>query len=131
MNKTEVVEYWTAKAKDELDSARVMFDAGRYMYTGFMCHQSIEKIMKAYYIYLNDEMHPQTHSLHSLAVKTNLDGRLQPEQKDTLKKLDPLYIKTRYEDYKNDISSLLTNDYCGILLKETEELCLWIIGLMK
>ena len=131
MTQSEIVEFWISKAKEELVSARIMLDSGRYLYAGFMCHQSIEKAMKAYYIFLFDELHPHTHSLNSLAKKTNLTDKVQESHVKTLKKLDPLYIKARYEDYKSDISSLLTGDYCEILLKETEELCLWIAELMK
>ena len=131
MTQIEIVEFWANKAKEELVSAQIMLDAGRYLYMGFMCQQSIEKAMKAYFIFLYDEIHPQTHSLNALAKKTKLDEKMQDSQKETLKKLDPLYINTRYEDYKNDVSSLLTAEYCKVLFKETEDLCLWIMELLK
>jgi HEPN domain-containing protein len=108
-----------------------MYGAGRYLYTGFMCHQSIEKMLKAYYIFLKDEAQPQTHNLNALAKQTALYDKLTDAFKQTLIKLDPLYIKARYEDYKNVIADLLTNEYCGELLAETEVLGEWIKSLMK
>lgn len=131
MTQFELVEYWTNRADDELISVKVMYGAGRYLYTGFMCHQAIEKILKAYYIFLKDEAQPQIHSLNALAKQTAVYDTMTEDFRQTLIKLDPLYIKARYEDYKNVVSSLLTNEYCGRLLTETEALCKWIKALMK
>jgi len=108
-----------------------MFNAGQYLYMGFMCHQAIEKALKAYYIFLKDEMQPHEHNLFKLLTSVDLLNAIDDVKKGTLEKLNPLYVKTRYEDYKNTISSMLTNSYCKKLLTETKELLAWIIGLMK
>ena len=47
MEKNEVVAHWLDSAKDDIDSANIMYNAGKYMYTGFMLQQSIEKALKA------------------------------------------------------------------------------------
>jgi len=131
MTQNEIVSYWIKKAQVEIKSANIMYKAKQYLYTGFMCHQSIEKALKAYYIFLNDEIQPHDHNLDNLIKITGLADKLDGNQKLTIKKLIPLYIKTRYEDYKNDISSLLTKPYCKTLLSETGELLKWIIRLMR
>jgi len=131
MEQQEIVEYWINKAKDELKSANIMFNAGQYLYTGFMCHQSIEKALKAYYIYLKDEMHPYEHKLNKLIIMTELSETMDDDKKQTIEKLDPLYIKTRYEDYKNTIAELLTKTYCERMVNETEELLTWITELIQ
>lgn len=131
MTRLEVKAFWVEKAKDELETARIMFNAGKYLYTGFMCHQAIEKALKAYFVFKNDERHPHEHNLEKLAKQVDLYGKLDEGKIETLEKLLPLYIKTRYEDYKNVIASVLTNAYCKTLLAETEELLEWILHLMK
>jgi len=131
MTQQEIVLFWTSKAEDELKAAKVMFNSGNYLYTGFMCHQCIEKALKAYYIFINDERQPYLHNLEKLVEITGLIGLLDEVGIDSLKKLNPLYIETRYEDYKNDIADLLTQSYCQLLLTETEALFLWISSLIR
>ncbi|MCX6270368.1 MAG: HEPN domain-containing protein [Bacteroidetes bacterium] len=40
-----------------------MLRSKRYLYVGFMCHQSIEKILKAYFSFIFWEIPPFTHNL--------------------------------------------------------------------
>jgi len=131
MTKQEIVNFWLEKSVMELETANVMFNTGYYLYTGFMCHQAIEKILKAYYIHAKDERHPHVHSLPSLMTETGLDANASIDQKNIITKLNPLYIEARYEDYKKKISALLTKDYCRTLLTETEGLHNWIKQLME
>ena len=131
MTKNEIVNFWLEKSKTEIETANVMFNTGYYLYTGFMCHQAIEKILKAYYIHVKDERHPHIHSLPSLMKEVELDKIASANQMETITKLNPLYIEARYEDYKKKISMLLTKDYTRTLLTETEALHNWIQQLME
>ena len=130
MTQQEVVNFWVDKAKDEIETATIMFNSAKYLYTGFMCHQCIEKALKAYYIHVHNERHPHQHNLEVLAESANLLDKMDDEKLDILQKLKPLYIKTRYEDEKNAIAALLTKDYCKVLLGETEVLLEWILQSM-
>lgn len=40
------VRYWTALADYDAETAAAMLRTGRYLYVGFMCHQSVEKMLK-------------------------------------------------------------------------------------
>ena len=42
------VQYWIEISDYDLDTAEAMLGSTRYLYVGFMCHQAIEKIFKAY-----------------------------------------------------------------------------------
>ncbi|MGC9352319.1 MAG: HEPN domain-containing protein [Mariniphaga sp.] len=33
----------------DFETAKAMLETGRYLYVGFMCHQTLEKLLKAYY----------------------------------------------------------------------------------
>ena len=131
MTQQESVAFWTNKAMDELETATIMFNSAKYLYTGFMCHQCIEKALKAYYIFVHDERQPYQHNLEKLAGMTDLYGKLDERKKQTIKKLQPLYIEARYEDEKNAVADRLTKTYCSELLGETEVLLEWILSLMK
>ncbi len=49
------VKYWSDLSEYDYDTALAMMQTGRYLYVGFMCHQTIEKILKAYYNAFTDE----------------------------------------------------------------------------
>ena len=42
------IQYWLDMAGYDLDTAKAMLSTGRYLYVGFMCHQAVEKSLKAY-----------------------------------------------------------------------------------
>lgn len=131
MTQTEATAYWVEKARDELETATIMFNAAKYLYTGFMCHQCIEKALKAYYIFRHNERHPHQHHLERLAEMSGLWDMADEEKKQILNKLEPLYIATRYEDDKKIIANRLTMPYCKQLLDETEMLLNWILKLIQ
>lgn len=39
---------WAEMSDYDLETAEAMLATGRYLYVAFMCHQTIEKILKAY-----------------------------------------------------------------------------------
>ena len=61
-----------------------MLKTNRFLYVGFMCHQVIEKILKACYTFLNDDMPPYTHNLRYLAEKSLLLDQFSEKQKSFL-----------------------------------------------
>ena len=46
---TDKVAYWLDIANYDLDTAEAMYRTGRWLYVAFMCHQVIEKTLKAYW----------------------------------------------------------------------------------
>jgi HEPN domain-containing protein len=56
----EKVRYWTDTAQYDLDTARAMLEARRFLYVGFMCHQTIEKVLKGFYVYTRKSNPPYT-----------------------------------------------------------------------
>ena len=48
MTQEEKVRYWLNIADYDLDTAEAMHQTRRWLYVGFMCHQVIEKTLKAY-----------------------------------------------------------------------------------
>ena len=63
----EKVKYWTELSDYDLDTADAMFQTGRWLYVGYMCHQVVEKIFKAYWCSKKVEPAPFTHNLLNLA----------------------------------------------------------------
>jgi HEPN domain-containing protein len=122
----EKVRYWVELSDYDFDTAIAMLKTGRYLYVGFMCHQSIEKILKAYFNSVNDEPAPFTHSLTHLAKKSNLYEQFSEELIDFLDILEPLNIEARYPSYKERLMKSLTKERCEFILEKTKTLKLWI-----
>jgi HEPN domain-containing protein len=118
-------DYWLEMAEYDIESARVMQNGGRYLYVGFLCHLTAEKAIKS--IIAQDGTIPmKTHTLSRLAEQAGLKDILTDSQKALLDELHPLNIEARYSAYKDKIAEVLTCDYCGELIKRTEEFLSWI-----
>ncbi|MDR2679523.1 MAG: HEPN domain-containing protein [Tannerella sp.] len=127
MTKEEKIKYWIDLSDDDLAVAHTMLANKHYLYVGFMCHQVIEKIFKAYYVKLNDKTPPYTHELPYLAQEGCFYETLSEEQKLFIDRLNPLNIRTRYPSYKDNLSKLLTPDRCVEIIEQTKLLHQWTI----
>lgn len=120
------VTYWADLSDYDYDTAKAMLVSGRYLYVGFMCHQTIEKILKAYFNSTNPDPAPFTHSLSYIAKKANLYDQLPEEFKDFIDELEPLNIEARYPSQKEKLMKSLTKTKCEEILKNTKQLQTWI-----
>jgi HEPN domain-containing protein len=120
------IQYWIETAEYDLVTAEVMLTGGRYLYVGFMCHQSIEKILKAYYVKTIKEIPPYIHGLLLLAEKSKILNELSESQLNLLRELDPMNIEARYPKYKEELMKKLSQVKCEEFLFKTKELLLWI-----
>lgn len=84
--------YWVDIAEYDLETAKAMQKTGRFLYVGFMCHQSIEKVLKAM-IAKDGTIPPKAHALVRLAELSGLADILSEEQKTLLNELLPLNIE--------------------------------------
>lgn len=92
-----------------------------------MCHQTIEKILKAHFNSTNSDPAPFTHSLTLLAKKSNIYYILPDKFKDFIDILEPLNIEARYPSHKERLMKSLTKERCQQILENTKDLKLWII----
>ena len=120
------VRYWIEISDYDLDTAEAMLAGKRYLYVGFMCHQSIEKIFKAYFTNNKSETVPYSHSLSYLAKKGDFYETFSEDQKDFIDQIEPLNIEARYPSHKERLLKSLTEEKCVEILKTTKELQKWI-----
>ncbi len=122
----EKVKYWLELSDYDFETAEAMLISGRYLYVGFMCHQTIEKILKAYFTEIKKETAPFTHSLSHLARRSDLSDSLTDELKDIIDYLEPLNIEARYPTYKERLVRSLTKEKCIDLISKTDYFRKWI-----
>ena len=110
----------------DMETAVAMLASRRYLYVGFMCHQTIEKAFKAYFSKKKSETAPYSHSLSYLAKKGEFYENFSEEQKSFIDILEPLNIEARYPSHKERLLKSLTNERCSEIIKNTQILQQWI-----
>lgn len=120
------VKYWLELADYDIETAEVMYNGGRWLYVGFMCHQVIEKTIRAYWSKIKPDEVPFIHNLLKLAQSCGLVSKISSEQLRFIAELMPMNIEARYPSYKEELAKKLTPEYCRTIIDKTKELKLWI-----
>lgn len=127
MSEYKKADYWLESADYDLQTARAMLQTGRYLYVGFMCHQTIEKALKAVFVSRKPEEDlPYIHKLVRLANLSGLLEKMSDDQISLLDTLSPLNIEARYPMHKELLMQSLTPERCRTMIQKTEELFLWL-----
>ncbi|MFO7788967.1 MAG: HEPN domain-containing protein [Bacteroidota bacterium] len=121
----EKIIYWKEMSDYDIETAEAMLLSKRYLYVGFMCHQAIEKIFKAFYIKNKNKLQPYTHNLSYIAKKGEFYNLLSEQQKDLIDTLEPLNIEARYPSHKERLFKSLNENKCNQIIKETKNLKQW------
>ena len=119
--------YWFDGAEYDLQTAKAMLETRRYLYVGFMCHQTIEKALKGIFVTKcpNEEL-PYIHKLVRLANLCGIIDEMSEEQLALLDVLNPLNVDARYPVNKELLLKSLSQERCEKLIKETESLLEWL-----
>ena len=126
MTEKEKVKYWLDIAENDFAVAGDLMKTGRWLYVAFMCHQSIEKTLKAYWCKTQPEDPPYTHNLVLLSDKSGLADLLSEEQNEFIAALMPFNIEARYPSYKNQMGKNLSEGDCKTIMEKTNEILTWI-----
>ena len=126
MTNEEKIKYWVDLSNNDFLVAETLIKNGHNLYTGFMCHQAIEKIFKGYFAKVKNDTPPFKHDLEFLAQQSGLYGLLNEEQILLIEELNPLNIEARYPDYKNKLSQYLTDEKIQDIFNQTKELLKWM-----
>ena len=119
------MKYWIELSHYDLETAKALQKSGRYLYVGFMCHQAIEKTLKA--AIADAEVDPpKSHRLRRLAALAGLYDQMDDGQRHFLDLVEPLSVDTRYPSEMSRISSELSADRCRSIILQTQEIHEWI-----
>jgi HEPN domain-containing protein len=98
---------------------------------GLLCHQTIEKCLKAYYWRKKKTEPPYTHNLLILSEKSGFDEYGSAEYVSFFNELMPLNIQARYPNDKELLLKSLNATKCKELYLKTKDFYLWIKKLLK
>ena len=126
MNTAETVKYWLDSADYDRDTAEAMYSTGRWLYVAFMCHQVIEKTLKAYWCATQEDEPPYIHNHKRLADGCGLYSRISMEQKDFLNTVTTYNIEARYPESRDALARKLDKEACRFIIDNTKALQTWI-----
>jgi HEPN domain-containing protein len=115
---------WLESSNYDIKTAEHMFKTKRYVYVLFMCHLSVEKLLKALYEVTLKKAPPKTHNLIYLVNEVNLD--LPEEQLKTIESLNDISVVTRYPEDMKALVKAFKKDRVEEYLKKTQRLRKWL-----
>ena len=98
MVKQELIDYWIKAAELDLPVIDHLFEKGDYVWSLYLCHLVLEKILKAHYAKDNDKIAPKTHDLLKLVQATKLN--LDENKLDFIDVANEFNIEARYPEDK-------------------------------
>lgn len=111
-------------AEYDIGTAEHMLETGRYVYVVFMCHLSIEKMLKAIAAEVTDKPPPKTHNLLYLTKLAKINFPEEPFE--FVSKINNASIVTRYpEDFLKLIEAYPEN-VVKKYLEQTKEVVEWL-----
>lgn len=118
------IAFWVRSAKENLAIAESMCKSKRYNFVMFMCHQTLEAVLKEVYVASKKERPPFLHKLPRLLFASGLSV---PDKVDlTLLQADAHYIKARYIQDRFD-TKVYNAKNAAALLKQTRETLKWFL----
>ena len=131
MANKERAEKWLVLVAEDLSVAEDLYKTGHWLYTGFMCHQVIEKTLKCYWRLCRDDEPPYIHDHERIAKGCGLYTKMNDEQKNFIEGIKRLNIEARYQEYKNDVARTLNREITANILEQTKQMHAWILERIK
>ena len=125
----ELLRHWSDMADYDMKTAQNMFDAKRYPYVLFMCHLSIEKLLKAIIVKQTNKHAPYTHNLVELGKNSGID--FKETQQILLADLKEFNLEARYPEWKKDFYKKANRKYTEEYLLQTKALFIWLKKYLK
>ncbi|MEW5693368.1 MAG: HEPN domain-containing protein [Candidatus Hydrogenedentota bacterium] len=129
MRDSEQVKYWLSCAEQDLAVAEHLFTHGYYIWSLFIGHLVIEKMLKAFYVKDNFKIPPKIHNLLILAESTRIN--LTSEQKKLLFEINGFNIETRYPEEKMTFYKICDQKFANEYFTKIKELYLCLKEQMK
>lgn len=122
----KTIKYWIDISEYDLETAKAMLQTGRYLYVGFMCHQCIEKALKAVFVLNVGTTPPYSHDLLMLSDKGGVSRQFSQDQENFVRRIASMNIEGRYPPDKDALLKKLSEKICREMIKNTEDLFLWL-----
>jgi HEPN domain-containing protein len=123
-NTKDSIINWIKSSNYDFRTAEHMLKAGRYIYVLFMCHLSVEKLLKALYEAVLEKIPPKTHNLIYLSKSIGLE--IPEKFLSTIESLNDLSIVTRYPEDMDSLIKAFKKERVAEYLNRTKVLLRWL-----
>jgi HEPN domain-containing protein len=131
MSTRKKIDYWLDTANYDLVSAKAMLESKRFLYVGFLCHQVVEKSLKAHFLHTRKKDPPYSHNLLLLSEQSKFDKHADQEHFSLFNELMPINIQARYPEDRELLLRVLNEKKSKELYTKTKKFYLWIKKLLK
>ncbi len=127
MQNTNINNYeeWYFQSNYDMETAKSMYQSGRYIYCVFMCHLSLEKALKGLLIKVKNVFPPKTHNLTFLIESLGIE--FSEDDKKFLFSLNKVSVPTRYPESLSKLLEEFNSTTTEEILITTERIQQWII----
>ncbi len=106
----EIIKHWVTSAERDWKAVGDLAASGNNVHALFFAHLVIEKLLKAHLTKETKEPYPpRVHNLEYLVSQTSLN--MTPEYVDELRIISAWNLEGRYQDYKDFIYKVSTDEY--------------------
>jgi len=123
-NTRDSIINWIKSSNYDIRTAEHMLKTGRYIYVLFMCHLSVEKLLKALYEAVLEKIPPKTHNLIYLSKSIGLE--IPEKFLSTIESLNDLSIVTRYPEDMDSLIKAFKKERVAEYLNRTKALLRWL-----
>lgn len=124
INIKSVIDSWLISSQENFDTMIDMYNSKRYSWSLFLGHLSLEKLLKAYYVKINQDHSPYSHSLLHLAKLSEIE--LTEIQKTEFATITTFNINARYDDYKQSFYIKCTKEFTDKWIAVIKKNRIWI-----
>ena len=121
---TKSIANWIESSAYDIKTADHMLRTKRYVYVLFMCHLSVEKMLKALYEAQTKKVPPKTHNL--IALKNEVGFEVPEDHLKTLELLNDISVVTRYPEDIQELVKAFKKGRVEDYLKRTKGLLRWL-----
>ncbi|MCF8262321.1 MAG: HEPN domain-containing protein [Melioribacteraceae bacterium] len=125
----KLVEFWVESSDEDYEAMLVLNESHKFGWTLFIGHLTIEKLLKAYFVWSKKNYPPLTHNLLRLAESSDL--QLDFDKKESLATITTFNINTRYDDYKMSFKQKADKEFTEKWVDEIKKIRSWIKEQLK
>lgn len=120
----KIINHWIESSEEDFNTMIKLRESGSYNWSLFLGHVSLEKLLKAIYVKMQNEHAPYTHNLFRLAEQSKAD--FPSEYSDWLDEITSFNINARYNDYKKEFYNKCTKEFTEIWIERIKKIREWI-----
>lgn len=125
MEQQKQIEYWKKASELDLLSAIDIYESGKnFHFCLFLCHLSIEKLLKALVVKSTNDFPPKSHNLLRLSEISQIN--CTDDILTLLEELSQFQLSTRYPDELFSVHKLATKEFTTNKLEKVKELSKWL-----